>query len=117
MGFLLKHTLSVLQSQRSGFGISCGIGLSALQSQAFFFANACFGETVFGIIFPLWTCLFSSENGPAPQIRTGNTKAKKPYVKNKTLQENPPAISIYIYAVKLLSGPSLAILGVIIWAK
>ena len=26
-------------------------------------------------------------------------------------------IYIYIYAVKLLSGPSLAILGVIIWAK
>ena len=25
--------------------------------------------------------------------------------------------SLYIYAVKLLSGPSLAILGVIIWAK
>ena len=26
-------------------------------------------------------------------------------------------VAIYIYAVKLLSGPSLAILGVIIWAK
>ena len=26
-------------------------------------------------------------------------------------------LDIYIYAVKLLSGPSLAILGVFIWAK
>ena len=32
-------------------------------------------------------------------------------------QSNALYIYIYIYAVKLLSGPSLAILGVIIWAK
>ena len=34
-----------------------------------------------------------------------------------TEREREREIYIYIYAVKLLSGPSLAILGVIIWAK
>ena len=92
MGLLLKCTLSVLQSRRSGFGISCGIGLSALQSRALFLENVSFGDPIFDILFfSLFEIAFLTLKCPCPQIRTGFNKAKKAYVKNNTLQENPPA--------------------------
>ena len=54
MALLLKCTLLVLQSRRSGFGISCGIGLSVLQSQAFFLKTSVSGT-------PFWTSFFLFE--------------------------------------------------------
>ena len=96
MALVLKCTLSVLQSRRSGFGISCGIGLSVLQSQAFLFETLVSGT--------LFLTPFLSLNLPflLLQIHTGFDKAKTACVKNKTLQENPPAY-IYIYISLSLS--------------
>ena len=98
MGFLLKCTLSVLQSQRSGFGISCGNGLSVLQSQALLFQNARFWETVFDIIFPLWTCLFLLKVALPPRFALVATRPKSPKTKIRPCRRTLRHIYIYIYA-------------------
>ena len=65
MTLLLKCTLLVLQSRRSGFGMSCGIGLWALQSQAFRFESVSFGDPNFDILFVFETTFFV-EKWPCP---------------------------------------------------
>ena len=81
---------------------------------AFNFRNCVFFVVVFCLFFKI--PLLS-----AGRMRFSKMKNKKKHWTNKgqtldqflTLQH----AYIYIYAVKLLSGPSLAISGVIIWAK
>ena len=77
MGFLLKCTLSVLQSRRSGLGFCDGIGLSVLQSQASVLQNARFWDPKYWHLFFSLKLPFFLKNGPGPHKNTGFNKANQ----------------------------------------